>query len=35
MDPESVRRWMDRYYAVLRTEVEATAGRVVKFIGDG
>ena len=35
MDPESVRRWIDRYYAVLRGEVESHGGRVVKFIGDG
>ena len=35
MDPESVRRWIDRYYAVLRAEVESHGGRVVKFIGDG
>ena len=35
MDPESVRRWLDRYYAVVRGEIEGRGGRVVKFIGDG
>jgi class 3 adenylate cyclase len=35
MDPESVRRWLDRVYDVLRTEVERHDGRVVKFLGDG
>ncbi|HJR25581.1 MAG TPA: adenylate/guanylate cyclase domain-containing protein, partial [Acidimicrobiales bacterium] len=34
-DPEAVRRWVDRYYAVLRGEVEAHGGRVTKFTGDG
>ena len=34
-DPEAVRRWVDRYYAVLRQEVESRGGRVAKFTGDG
>ena len=34
-DPEAVRRWIDRYYAVLRREVERHGGRVAKFTGDG
>jgi class 3 adenylate cyclase len=35
MDPESVRRWIDRFYAVMRQEIEAHGGRLVKFLGDG
>ncbi len=35
LDPEAVRRWVDRYNAVLRHEIEAHGGRVVKFTGDG
>jgi class 3 adenylate cyclase len=35
LDPESVRRVMDRYYAALRTAVEAQGGTVVKLLGDG
>jgi class 3 adenylate cyclase/tetratricopeptide (TPR) repeat protein len=35
MDPESVRRVMDRFYATMRAEVEAAGGVVVKFTGDG
>ncbi|MEY2434541.1 MAG: hypothetical protein QOC92_4266, partial [Acidimicrobiaceae bacterium] len=35
MDPESVRRGMDRFYAAMRAAVEGHGGRIVKFIGDG
>lgn len=35
MDPESVRRVMERFYALMRSEVEAAGGVVVKFTGDG
>lgn len=35
MDPESVRRVMDRFYSTMRSEVEAVGGVVVKFTGDG
>jgi class 3 adenylate cyclase/tetratricopeptide (TPR) repeat protein len=34
MDPESVRRDMDRFYVAMRQAVETHGGRVVKFIGD-
>ena len=35
MDPESVRRVMDRFYATMRSEIEGAGGLVVKFTGDG
>src|SRR3989442_14664520 len=35
MDPESVRRVMERFYATMRSEIEAGGGLVVKFTGDG
>ncbi len=35
MDPESVRGFMDAYYAVVRDAVEGEGGRVVKLMGDG
>ncbi|HZQ85022.1 MAG TPA: adenylate/guanylate cyclase domain-containing protein, partial [Acidimicrobiales bacterium] len=35
MDPESVRTLMARYYAAMREAVDAHAGKVVKFVGDG
>jgi class 3 adenylate cyclase/ketosteroid isomerase-like protein len=35
MDPESVRRFMDEYYATVRDAVEEEGGRVVKLMGDG
>src|SRR5581483_194481 len=35
MDPESVRTLMAGYYAAMREAVDAHAGKVVKFVGDG
>ena len=35
VDPEAVRRWVDRYNSLLRREIEGHGGRVVKFTGDG
>src|SRR5205814_495972 len=35
LDPESVRRMMDRFNRVLRAAVDAHAGTFVKFTGDG
>lgn len=35
MDPEAVRRLMDRCYRVLQEAVDDAGGRVVKFVGDG
>jgi class 3 adenylate cyclase len=35
LDAESARRVMERYYAALRTTVEAHGGTVVKLLGDG
>ena len=35
LDPESVRRVMDRYYDALGTAVEEYGGTVVKLLGDG
>ena len=35
IDPESVRRMMDHFYAALREAVERHSGVVVKHIGDG
>lgn len=35
LDPESVRRMMDRFNQVLRAAVDAHAGTFVKFTGDG
>ncbi|HZU59596.1 MAG TPA: AAA family ATPase [Solirubrobacteraceae bacterium] len=34
LDPEDVRAILDRYYARLRTEIDAFGGAVEKFIGD-
>jgi len=34
LDPESVRRVMERFYRTMRTVVEAHGGQVMKFIGD-
>src|SRR5579859_3681092 len=34
LDPEDVRAILNRYYARLRTEIEAFGGTVEKFIGD-
>jgi len=34
LDPEDVRGILNRYYALLRTEIEAVGGAVEKFIGD-
>ncbi len=34
LDPEDVRAILDRYYARLRSEIEAFSGTVEKFIGD-
>src|SRR5262245_31956383 len=35
LDPESVRRVMERYYAAVRTAITAHGGTVVKLLGDG
>src|SRR5262249_18898877 len=35
LDPESVRRAMERYYTAARTAVESHGGTVVKLLGDG
>src|SRR4051794_22913994 len=34
IDQESLRRVMDRFYAEMRTAIEAQAGTLAKFIGD-
>jgi class 3 adenylate cyclase len=34
LDPESVRRVMERFYRTMRTVVESHGGQVMKFIGD-
>jgi len=34
LDPESVRRVMERFYKTMRTVVESHGGQVMKFIGD-
>jgi class 3 adenylate cyclase len=35
LDPESVRRVMDRYHRAVRVPVEAHGGTVVQLLGDG
>src|SRR5262249_47300020 len=35
LDPESVRRLMERYYATVRAAIEVHGGTVVKLLGDG
>ncbi len=35
LDPESVRRFMNRYYDAMRTAVEAEHGTVTQLLGDG
>ena len=34
LEPETVRRMLDRYYEAMRAEVEGHGGTVEKFIGD-
>src|SRR5215470_3584271 len=35
LDPESVQRFMDRYYRAVRVPIEAHGGTVVQLLGDG